>query len=239
MKLYRGDIGDFTGGIVASWMVTGVKGPMAFATGFVETLCAPWSLFYRWMSPFGGTTYLGAAVDQETSAASGDFGEVFFNFMLVVNNHLALKGNDQPLFFGEAPAFIRTNGNPAVDAAMRWLIERSPNLLGTDWERELRLRKIESAYRLGSRSGKTSAAREKHAPDAPLARWWTLVTDKEYVDAALIQFAEAWAEAASATRGKRQSGRRSPQRGLLSYSEFTRFFDNFHMPLLPPEVGLK
>jgi hypothetical protein len=25
----------------------------------------------------------------------------------------------------------------------------------------------------------------------------------------------------------------------VSYSEFTRFFDNFHMPLLPPEVGLK
>jgi hypothetical protein len=79
---------------------------------------------------------------------------------------------------------------------------------------------------------------QMHAPDAPLARWWTLVTDKEYVDAALIQF-EAWAGARCATRGKRQSGRRSPQRGLVSYSEFTRFFDNFHMPLLPPEVGLK
>jgi hypothetical protein len=65
MKLYRGNIGDFTGGIVASWFVTGVKGPVAFATGFVEMPCAPWSLFYRWMSPFGGRTYLGAAVDQE------------------------------------------------------------------------------------------------------------------------------------------------------------------------------
>jgi hypothetical protein len=42
MKLYRGDIGDFTGAIVASWFVTGVKGPMAFATGFVEMPCAPW-----------------------------------------------------------------------------------------------------------------------------------------------------------------------------------------------------
>jgi hypothetical protein len=233
MKLYRGNIGDFTGGIFASWFMTGVKGPMAFATGFVEMPCAPWSLFYRWMSPFGGRTYLGAAVDQETSAASGDFGEVFFNFMLVVNNHLASKGNDQPFFFGEAPAFVRTNGNPAVDAAMRSLIGRSPNLLGTDWERELRLREIGNAYRFGSGSGKISA------PDAPFTRWWTLVTDKEYVDAAFIQFVEAWAGAACVTRGKRQSSRRSPQRGLVSYSEFTRFFDNFHMPLLPPEVGLK
>jgi hypothetical protein len=157
------------------------------------------------MSPFGGKTYVGAAVDQETSAASGDFGEVFFNFMLVVNNQLASEGNDQPLFFGEAPAFLRTNGNPAVDAAMRWLIERSPNLLGTDWERELRLRKIESAYRFGSGSEKISAAREKHAPDAPFTRWWTLVTDKECVDAAFIQFAEAWAGAACATASRATS----------------------------------
>ena len=134
MKLYRGNIGDFTGGIFASWFVTGVKGPVAFATGFVEMPCSPWSLFYRIISPFGGRTYLGAAVDQETSAASGDFGEVFFNFMLVVNNHLGSEGNDQPLFFGEAPAFLRTNGNPVVDAAMRWLIERLPNLLRTEWE---------------------------------------------------------------------------------------------------------
>ena len=239
MKLYRGNFGDFSGGIFASWFVTGMKGPVAFATGFVEMPCAPWSLFYRWISPFGGRTYLGAAVGQETSAASGDFGEVFFNFMLVVNNHLASEGNDQPLFFGEAPAFLRTNGNPVVDAAMRWLIERSPNLFRTDWERELRMREIGSAYRFGSGSGKISAAREKHAPDAPFTRWWTLVTDKEYVDAAFIQFAEAWAGAACPTRGKRQSGRRSPQRGLVSYSEFIRFFDNFHMPLLSPEVGLK
>jgi hypothetical protein len=56
-----------------------------------------------------------------------------------------------------------------------------------------------------------------------------LVTDKEYVDAAFIQFAEAWAGAACATRGKRQSGRRSAQRGLVPYSELARFFDNFHM----------
>ena len=47
---------------------------------------------------------MGAAVDRETYAASGDFGEVFFNFMLVVNNHLVSEGNDQPLFFGEALA---------------------------------------------------------------------------------------------------------------------------------------
>ena len=47
MKLYRGNIGDFTGGIVASWFVTGVKGPVAFATGFVEMRYAPWCLFYR------------------------------------------------------------------------------------------------------------------------------------------------------------------------------------------------
>jgi hypothetical protein len=52
MKLYRGNIGDFTGGIVASWFVTGVKGPVAFATGFVEMRYAPWCLFYRGMSPY-------------------------------------------------------------------------------------------------------------------------------------------------------------------------------------------
>jgi hypothetical protein len=27
----------------------------------------------------------------------------------------ASEGNDQPLFFGGAPAFVRTNGNPAAD----------------------------------------------------------------------------------------------------------------------------
>ena len=35
MKLYRGNIGDFTGGIFASWFMTGVKGP----NGLCHRIC--------------------------------------------------------------------------------------------------------------------------------------------------------------------------------------------------------
>ena len=66
--------------------------------------------------------YLGSTVDKEISAASGNFFDVFFNHMMALNNYLALSSRDAPEFLGEVPSFIRTNGNPDVDAAMRWLI---------------------------------------------------------------------------------------------------------------------
>jgi hypothetical protein len=72
-------------------------------------------------------------------------------------------------------------------------------------------------------------------PILPIARWWATVTDKAYVEPATFQFAQAWVAADRAAKG---SGQLSPSSvgNRMSYSELARFFDNFHMPLLPPEV---
>src|SRR5262245_46249988 len=89
LKLYDGDFADLTGGIFASWFVLSSRGPTAFAVGFAETADQPWALFYRWMSCTGGKTYLGAPVAQEIAAAPEcEFGDVFLNFMLALNNHI-------------------------------------------------------------------------------------------------------------------------------------------------------
>jgi hypothetical protein len=120
IKLYDGDFDALTGAIFASWFNLGPKGPAAYAVGFAETTHRPWSLFYRGMRPTGATTYLGAAVDQEIAAAE-DFLDLFFNLLLGLNNYFVVHGGEEPLF-PEIPAIVRTNGNPAVDAVLGWMI---------------------------------------------------------------------------------------------------------------------
>src|SRR5262245_28923427 len=138
MKPYDGDFDALTGAIFASWFSLGPKGPAAYAVGFAETTHRPWSLFYRGMRPTGATTYLGAAVDQEFAAAN-DFFEVFFNLLLGANNYFVAYGGEEPLF-PQIPAIVRTNGNPAVDAALGWIIANAGHSLACDWGRELYLR---------------------------------------------------------------------------------------------------
>ena len=145
VTLYAGDVDDLTGAVFASWFVFSPNGPTAFAVGFAETAHIPWSLFYRRMHFAGAKTYLGAAIDTEISAASGNFFHAFFNHMIALNNYLALNSRDAPEFLGEVPSFIRTNGNPEVDAAMRWLIADTADRLGTDWGQELYLRETYGA----------------------------------------------------------------------------------------------
>jgi hypothetical protein len=72
--------------------------------------------------------------------------------------------------------------------------------------------------------------------EAPFARWWATVTDKAYVEPSTFQFAQAWVAAARAAKGSGQLCPSSTGGNRMSYSELARFFDNFHMPLLPPEV---
>ena len=174
-KPYTGSFDALTGSIFASWFALGADGPMAHAVGYAEMADRPWSLFYRWMCPAGGRAYVGAAIREELSALSEDFGEMFFNFMLGLNNHLICT--DEP-FLPEAPAFIRTNGNPLVDATMRWLVESSPDFFDLDWERELCLRLAAPFLRLATHSDRTMLARFRHVlppPDqsrqSPAAPW--------------------------------------------------------------------
>jgi hypothetical protein len=56
-----------------------------------------------------------------------------------------------------------------------------------------------------------------------------------YVEPATFQFAQAWV---AVERAAKHSGQINASSGgdWMSYSELARFFDNFHMPLLPPEV---
>ena len=240
IKLYEGDFDDLTGGIFASWFIFNPNGPTAFAVGFAETADMPWSLFYRRMHPTGAKTYLGAAIDEEISAASGNFFDVFFNLMIGLNNYLAMNSPDT-LFSEGAPTFIRTNGNPAVDAAMRWLIANPP--ISKDWGRELYLREAYGAASVGSSGEQFGVVYEKHKKHQPpmgsealFARWWATVTDKAYVQPSTFQFAQAWVRAAHTGNGDGQRKRHASQRGWMHYSELARFFDNFHMPLLPPEI---
>ena len=174
MKPYDGDFDALTGAIFASWFSLGPKGPAAYAVGFAETTDRPWSLFYRGMRPTGATTNLGAAVDQEIGAAD-DFFEVFFNLLLGLNNYFIFNGGEEPLL-SEIPAIVRTNGNPAVDAALSWMIGDSGRSRTTDWGRELYLRATCGAG--GFAGEQFSAAYAKHAKrrqtatsDAQFARW--------------------------------------------------------------------
>jgi len=59
--------------------------------------------------------------------------------MITMNNYLALSSFDGPEFLDEVPSFIRTNGNPDVEATMKWLIAETADRLGTDWGQELYL----------------------------------------------------------------------------------------------------
>jgi hypothetical protein len=239
VTLDEGHFDTLTGGIFASWFILDPTEPTASAAGFAETAQRPWSLFYRWMRPAGGKAYLGAPLDQEISAASGDFGELFFNLMIGLNNHLLTAGGcKQPVFAGGAPTFIRTNGNPEVDAVMRWLFAHPK----TDWGQELYLRETYGPGLSGSVAKRFSEAYEKYkkqrrtgGSEALFGRWWTPVTSKARVEPSAFRFAQAWVTAVHARQGG-QLDRLVPQGGWMSYSELARFFDDFHMPLLPPEV---
>ena len=239
MTPFDGDFDALTGAIFASWFSLGPKGPAAYAVGFAETTDRPWSLFYRGMRPTGATTYLGAAVDQEIGAAD-DFFDVFFNLLLGLNNYFIVNGGEEPLL-SEIPAIVRTNGNPAVDAALSWMIGDSGRSRTTDWGRELYLRATCGAG--GFAGEQFSAAYAKHAKrrqtatsDAQFARWWALVTNRAYVEPSSFQFARTWVEAVDPSRAGQQRGRLARHDRRMSYSEVARFFENFHMPLLPPEI---
>jgi hypothetical protein len=239
MKPYDGDFDALTGAVFASWFSLGPKGPAAYALGFAETTDRPWSLFYRCMRPTGATTYLGAAVDQEIAAAD-DFFEVFFNLLLGLNNYFIVNGGEEPLL-SEIPVIVRTNGNPAVDAALSWMIGDSGHSRTTDWGRELYLRATCGAG--GSANERFSAAYERQArlrppaaPEVQFARWWALVTDRFYVDPSTFQFARAWVEETHGPRSHRPRGRVARHGGPMSYSALAEFFENFQMPLLPPGI---
>jgi hypothetical protein len=241
VTLDEGHFDTLTGGILASWFILEPKEPTASAVGFAETAQRPWSLFYRWMRPTGGKAYLGAALDQEISAASGDFGEVFFNLMIGLNNHLLVAGGcKRPVFAGGAPTFIRTNGNPEVDAVMRWLFaDYHPK---TDWGQELYLREAYGLGLSGSIAEQLSGAYEKYnkqrrtgGSETQFGRWWTMVTSKARVEPSAFRFAQAWVTAVHARQGG-QLDHLVPRGGWMSYSELARFFDDFHMPLLPAQT---
>ena len=240
MRLYAGDVDDLTGAVFASWFVFSLNGPTAFAVGFAETTHMPWSFFYRRMHFAGAKTYWGAAIDTEISVASGNFFDAFFNHMIALNNYLALNSRDAPEFLGEVPSFVRTNGNPEVDAAMRWLIADTADRLGTDWGQELYLRETYGAALAGpavTKLHQTHRRYRKHAfSEAQFARWWDTVTDKANVEPFTFQFAQAWVAADQAAKGCDLLSPSSSEDNRMSYSELARFFDNFHMPLLPPEV---
>jgi hypothetical protein len=241
IAIYEGDFYDLSGGVVCSWFISNPRGPTAFAVGFVEMADKPWSLFYRRMHFTGARTYLGDAVDQEMAADY--FFDVFFNHMIALNNYFALNSRDAPEFLGEVPSFIRTNGNADVDAAIRWLIADTADLLGTDWGQELYLCETYGAALTGRVGRELCHAREGYRKQrqptlagAPFARWWATVTDKAYVEPATFQFAQAWVAADRAAKDNGQLSLSSSEGKRMSYSELARFFDNFHMPLLPPEV---
>jgi hypothetical protein len=229
-KPYTGSFDALTGSIFASWFALGPRGPMVYAVGYAEMSDGPWSLFYRRISPAGGRAHVGAGIKEQLSALSEDFGEMFFNFMLGLNNYLILIGTDEP-FLPQAPAFIRTNGNPLVDATMRWLIESSPEFFDLDWEREWCLRRTYGARlpaeELAYRRCKNQ---QPSSPEASFGRWWDLVTDIGHAERSAIQFAQSWIKA------ERDHLREC---STLSFSEVSEFYDSFHLPLPTSQLNGK
>ena len=241
VTVYDGDFRDLTGAVFASWFAFNSNGPTACTVGFAETADRPWSLFYRRMHPTGAKTYLGTSIEDEISAEPSNFGEVFFNFVLGLDNHFLVRGGGKGTFSEGAPSFIRTNGNPGVDAAMIGLIDLT--FIEHDWGQELYLREAYGAASVGSGSEQFGVEYGRHKKQQPpkrsealFARWWATVTNRAYVQRSTFQFAQAWVRAAHARKGNGQRDRHGSQRKHMPYSELARFFDNFHMPLLPPEI---
>ena len=124
---------------------------------------------------------------------------------------------------------------------MRWLIASPPTQrrlgAGTISARNLRCYVIRSG---GEQFGIVYEKHKRQHPpresEALFARWWATVTDRAYVQPSTFQFAQAWVRAAHARKGNGQRDRQASQRERMPYSELARFFDNFHMPLLPPEI---
>jgi hypothetical protein len=225
-KPYTGSFDALTGSIFASWFVLGANGPMAHAVGYAELSDRPWSLFYRRICPSGSRAYVGAAIKEELSALSEDFGELFFNFLLGLNNYLV--STDEP-FLPDAPAFICTNDNQQVDATMRWLVKTLPDFFDLDRGRERYLRQKYGAIPFGAAAEELDEAYERHTSQqarfnskAEFARWSDLVTDLTYVKRSTVQFAQSWL---SASRGHPRES------NTISFSELCGFFDRFHLPL--------
>lgn len=176
---------------------------------------------------------------EEEITATNNFFELFFNLMIGLNNYLAVIGREEPLF-SEIPAIIRTNGNPAVDATLNWMMAHRPGV-EIDWGREFYLR---ATYGADGCTGKQfSAAYDRHVKqrtparrETEFARWWSLITDRAYVEPSSFQFARTWVEAVYLGRGNHKRGRRAQHDRSMSYADLACFFDNFHIPLLPPEI---
>ena len=107
MKLYKGDFSSLTGSILVSWFLFNPNGPTAYAVGFAE-IADKRFLFYRWIHFTGGKTYLVARLDNEVSTASGNFGDVFFNLILLAHNYFMASGIDRPFFRPSRTSFSPT-----------------------------------------------------------------------------------------------------------------------------------
>jgi hypothetical protein len=128
---------------------------------------------------------------------------------------------------------------------MRWPIADTADRLGTDWVQELYLLEnlwrragLPSGRELRQAHGRYRKQKQPAFSEAPpLARWWDTITDKAYVEPSTFQFAQAWV---AAERAAKRSGQLNPpllrEVNWMSTPSLARFFDNFHMPLLPPEV---
>jgi hypothetical protein len=271
IKLHEGDLGHLSGNILASWFIVNPRGPTAFAVGFMETPDSPWSLFYRWMHFSGGKTYVPGELDQEISAASGNFGHLLSNLVIGVHNEFIVTGSDVPIF-AALPNFIRTNGNPDVVAAMKFLMTHASSVHKADWGREMYLletygsdffgrageeaRDAYEALKSGPQNAESQRSlkalwalheqidtfrkwepgRYQSRPfsEALFERWWTVVTDRSFVEKATTQFALAWAGAVHNAKETGLLDRLSS--GWTSFSDLARFYDDFHMPLLSPEI---
>jgi hypothetical protein len=76
--------------------------------------------------------------------------------------------------------------------------------------------------------------RSKPFSEALFSHWWEAVTDDRFVKHATLQVAQAWA---GSVYQREHSAGLPPDH--ISYSDFARFYDSFHMPLLPPEFDEK
>jgi hypothetical protein len=262
IKLYEGDPNKLSGRILASWFLFNPWGPTAFSVGYADmpgTMRCP---FYGWRHFAEEEIYLADHQLQQKVLASGNDFSSMLQAMMDELDRLAAKGSKQGMF-PAVPHLVRTNGNPDVAAALRRAMMRASVIREADWEHEMYLldtygsdlfsRASEEIVEAdeasdpqpqdtGSRSllktmwtaiSRFGPGRHKSKPfsEALFARWWETVTDSRFVQDATRQFAEAWV---GATRLQQSAGVWRP--GYTSYSELARFYENLHMPLLPPEL---
>lgn len=129
-----GDVESGEGGILASWFVADLQGPVAFSIGYLDRSDRR-DIFYAWHHWSGSKAFRIGDCGLELDPQHYVWGEYLLCDMIRFGNADLLPDHFSYRFFQAFPAVLVTNGNTAVLGAFIDLVT-SVNA-GRDWGREM------------------------------------------------------------------------------------------------------